>query len=55
MMKKMYTILQLVFLTDRLWVAGSISGKITDVVTGEPLFGANVFFEGTNIFSSTYY
>ncbi len=33
-----------------LWgTSGKISGKVVDKLTGKPLFGANVFLEGTNL------
>ncbi len=33
--------------------SGSVKGVITDALTGEPLFGANVFIEGTSLGSAT--
>ena len=32
---------------------GRIEGTVTDSTTGEPLFGANIFLEGTSIGAAT--
>lgn len=58
MLTKMSTaffVILIAILTPQLiWGAnGRIEGKVTDATTGEPLFGANIFLEGTSIGAAT--
>jgi len=41
------------FICKAAFAAGTINGTIKDASTGEPLFGANVIVEGTNLGAST--
>jgi len=48
-----YIILIAMLTSQPLWGAGTVEGKVTDATTGEPLFGANIFLEGTSIGAAT--
>lgn len=58
MLTRKYTVsfvILIIFITSQLlWGAnGRITGKITDSITGDPLFGANVILIGTSIGAAT--
>ena len=54
-MKKAFLLFIILFISGLTAIAktGKIVGKITDTETGEPLIGANVIIEGTNLCAAT--
>ena len=54
-MKRLFQIIFLFAMTSWAFAGttGKISGKVTDLETGEPLIGVNIILEGTNIGSTT--
>lgn len=46
-MKNLYASFLMMLLAGSVWAQGTITGKVTNTVTGEPLVGANVVVQGT--------